>query len=201
MTRTLGKKTDELSLNSMNVNFLLTALMLSLPAKAGQPQQPHSTLVIQDLKATLGELSYQFQAQKTDLELLQEQFSKLEAKFERLEKTAYRPQPKDETVYEDLKLLKSHLEKTQAALAQCEKKVAILDKQLEKDISVLKENLKSMLGYLQPQEDTLFYVVKPGDSLGQIAQMHKLSTKRLKELNQLASDTIRPGQKLQVSER
>jgi nucleoid-associated protein YgaU len=45
-----------------------------------------------------------------------------------------------------------------------------------------------------------FYVVKPGDTLSGIAAKHgkNLTVDKLKKLNNLKSDTIRPGQKIKL---
>ena len=42
------------------------------------------------------------------------------------------------------------------------------------------------------------YVVRPGDTLSEIAVAHRLSVARLRRLNGLKGDTIRPGQKLRL---
>ncbi|MCB1647941.1 MAG: N-acetylmuramoyl-L-alanine amidase [Pseudomonadales bacterium] len=54
---------------------------------------------------------------------------------------------------------------------------------------------------IEPQYDTLVsssYTVKRGDSLSEIAQRHGLSTRELREANQLKGDVIRIGQKLTI---
>jgi LysM repeat protein len=45
---------------------------------------------------------------------------------------------------------------------------------------------------------TVDYVIKEGDSLWKIAHEHNTSVKKIRELNNLTSDTIRPGKKLKV---
>jgi LysM repeat protein len=45
---------------------------------------------------------------------------------------------------------------------------------------------------------TVDYIVQSGDSLWKIANRHQTSVARIKELNGLTSDVIRPGQKLAV---
>ena len=65
-------------------------------------------------------------------------------------------------------------------------------------------NVKSLtvildaLGISQPQESDKVYVVKPGDSLGEIALKHKTSISNLKKLNNLNNDRIIVGQKIKV---
>jgi membrane-bound lytic murein transglycosylase D len=44
------------------------------------------------------------------------------------------------------------------------------------------------------------YVVRPGDTVGQIAQRHNLTVAKLRELNRLEGDRINPGQELKVAE-
>jgi membrane-bound lytic murein transglycosylase D len=43
------------------------------------------------------------------------------------------------------------------------------------------------------------YVVRAGDTVSQIAERHSLSSAKLRELNQLKSDQLRPGQELRVA--
>jgi LysM repeat protein len=47
-------------------------------------------------------------------------------------------------------------------------------------------------------EAPLVYVVRPGDTLSQIAQRHEVGLRLLRRLNGLQGDVIRPGQKLQL---
>jgi LysM repeat protein len=47
-------------------------------------------------------------------------------------------------------------------------------------------------------EGTVVYEVKPGDSLYAIAKEHKTTVKAIREVNDLSTSKIRPGQKLTI---
>jgi LysM repeat protein len=47
-------------------------------------------------------------------------------------------------------------------------------------------------------DEQQYHVIETGDSLWKIAKKHKTSVAQLRELNQLKSDTLRPGKKLRV---
>lgn len=157
---------------------------------------PSDSLVVQEFRASIQELTYQIRAQSADLRLMEERISALETKPDRsLKMTSL--SKKEEDLIADLKLLKGHLEKAEAALAVCEKRLNQLDKQWEKEIGGLKSSLQSMVAVLK-EEDQKYYTVKSGDSLGQIALEQKIPVKKLKELNHLESDIIFPGQKILI---
>lgn len=53
----------------------------------------------------------------------------------------------------------------------------------------------------QPVKDTPkknVYIVKSGDSLGKIARINKTSVSKIKNWNNIKSDTIYPGQELTI---
>ena len=53
---------------------------------------------------------------------------------------------------------------------------------------------------LTPESHAETYIVRPGDTLWDIARAHGCQVATLKSSNQLRDDTIRPGQKLRVEE-
>lgn len=152
---------------------------------------------MQQLRTTVDEVSYKIHAQDVDLRLLEERLGALEEKLQRQEGKPKGGEGTQRDLVVDIKTLKGHLEKTQSDVLSCEKRLSQLDKQVEKDLSVLKEAMQSMLVLLKGEGEKC-YTVKSGDSLGQIAQNHRTSTKVLKELNMLSSDTIFVGQQLKL---
>jgi len=157
-------------------------------------------LPVQQLKASVEEMNYQLNAQATDLRLLEERILTLEKKS--LQPSSHDSKLKCvETHQHDLSLdlctLKTHLEKLQQDLLQQEKRLSQLDRKLEQDLTQLKQSLHTMLALLKADEEKS-YTVKAGDSLGKIALDHKVSTKAIRDLNQLTSDVIYPGQNLKI---
>lgn len=72
-------------------------------------------------------------------------------------------------------------------------------------IGLLQDALKTFIdsfntGTTTESSSTKTYVVKNGDSLGKIAKAHRTTMQTLRQLNNLSSDKIIIGQKLQVPE-
>ncbi|MCB1148537.1 MAG: LysM peptidoglycan-binding domain-containing protein [Chlamydiia bacterium] len=91
---------------------------------------------------------------------------------------------------EHLDKVTEQLNELAARLATEEQKNA----QVGKSLTVILD----ALGISQPQESDKVYVVKPGDSLGEIALKHKTSVSNLKKINNLNNDRIIVGQKIKV---
>ena len=181
----------------MHVKFL-TLFFLSAPLLWGAPPNNRE---LYETRTAFQELSYRLNSHQTELDLLLERLNNLESKIPKSNPDNARItalESSQKNLADDLKTLKSHLEKTNSSLNKCEKQLANLDKQLTTDIASLKTSLKSMISLLQGGTKPQTYTVKPGDSLGKIAIDHKVSTKKLRELNNLKSDTIIVGQKLKL---
>lgn len=161
----------------------------------GAPQ----ALPLQELRISLEEITYQVHGHQVEIDLFQERLSKLEKTLDKpltdksQEGRLVRLEKAQESLVQDVKNLKNHLNETHASLATCQTKLAQIDQQL-------KRSLESILAHIQNKEGSLSasYVVKQGDSLGQIAIEHKTDIKTLKQLNNLSNDTIYVGQKLTV---
>ena len=171
----------------MSGKIAILLLLLSGPLFGGPPE----SLAVQEMRLSLDQIGYQLNSHQVELDLFQERIQKLErtptptssssdARLARLEKA-------HEALLADCKSL-------QSSLSSCQSKLTQIDKQLTSDIKGLKDSLHSMLALLQGNDGE--YIVKPGDSLGQIALDHKTDLKTLKQLNNLSNDTIRVGQKL-----
>ena len=187
-------KTAEPSSDSMIGKIVLLLL-------AATPLVAAPSMAVQDLKIGLSELSYKMHGQEVELNLLLERLNTLEkqqpahsspsdSRLANLEKA-------QKALSSDFQSLKKYIESTNSSLVKCQKKLSEIDGKLTGEIKSLKSSLHSMLALLQGEAEDL-YAVKPGDSLGQIALDHKISTKSLKELNQLKNDTIIVGQKLKI---
>lgn len=154
-----------------------------------------------DLETILNQLKQQIGDQtKTDREVAQDRLSALEKRMMALEKT-------NDTMISDLQQLKDHFNDSAQTLVQCKSKLTDLDKQVSQDIRSLKKTMESMISLLQKPKETLaqspssssrIYRVKPGDSLGKIAQDNQVDVRALKELNNLSNDRIIVGQSLQL---
>ncbi len=173
----------------------------------GAPQR--ESLAVQEMRSALDQVGFQIHGHQVEIDLFQERLDKLENSVDKLggqvrqgkqdrtlEGRLSNLEKAHDTLITDLKSLKGHLNETSTALTSCQTKLTQIDKQLSSDVKGLKRSLESMLALLQKGEPSGAYVVKPGDSLGQIALDHKTDTKTLKQLNNLSSDKIVVGQKL-----
>lgn len=186
----------------------LLFLLLS-GALFGAPSR--ESLAVQEMRISLDQVNYQLHGHQAEIDLFQDRLRTLESSVEKLnqqlkqgqhsrslEGRLSRLEKAHETLISDFKTLKTHLNETTTSLATCQNKLTRIDKQLSSDVKSLKQSLESMLTFLQKGDASIegAYVVKPGDSLGQIALDHKTDIKTLKRLNNLSSDTIYVGQRL-----
>ncbi|MEZ5315390.1 MAG: LysM peptidoglycan-binding domain-containing protein [Chlamydiales bacterium] len=168
------------------------------------------SLPLQEMRINLEQFGYQLHNHHVEIELFQEKFDHIEQSLHHIEtqlrddKKIHNRMIKIENSYEtlahDLKNLKAHLNETASSLASCQTKLTQIDKQLSSDVQGLRQSLHEMLTLLQKGEEFAenpsVYIVKVGDSLGQIALKYKTDIKILKQLNHLSSDKIYVGQKI-----
>lgn len=110
----------------------------------------------------------------------------------------------------DIRQFKTHANETAAALTQYKQKLIEIEKVMEaqnQSMDSMQAALRSLMELLQTKEvasskgDTLsskIYRVKNGDSLEKIARNNGTTVQILKDLNNLTSDRIIVGQKLQL---
>lgn len=110
--------------------------------------------------------------------------------------------------------LRTQAQDTATILSDYKARILDLEKSLEiqnRNIDNLQHAVRALADALQTKDvETVavastnnagkIYRVKPGDSLGTIAKQNSTSVKKLKELNNLSSDQIIVGQKLQLPE-
>lgn len=96
----------------------------------------------------------------------------------------------------------NNLSGTSIGLGQVLKVRAAIKKEAKKKISVKKTEPKPTqkveTAVIKPAITEGFYIVKSGDTLFRIAQMHGMEVEKLKTLNELNSNNIHVGQQLQV---
>lgn len=111
-----------------------------------------------------------------------------------------------EKLTQDLKLLKTHANELSQSVNELSKSLTELKESQHHQGQALKELEQAMraitmaMGGTPSQKggSTTTYIVKNGDSLDKIAKAHGMSIGELKELNQMKSSTIYPGQELHV---
>lgn len=161
---------------------LITCLLTS-------PCLARDSIAVQEVRLAMEDLSFTLHSHQSEIDLFHERIASLERKIDQLGNSLPKTSPLErrlakleeahKTLLSDLKTLQKE---TNSALAA--------------QSAEIKKSLNSLLSVLEPTSD--HYVVKPGDSLGQIALNHKTSLKALKQANNLSSDTIRVGQKLLI---
>lgn len=105
----------------------------------------------------------------------------------------------------DISQIKNRVNESASSLSQYKQQLTTLEKAVEvqnQNIESLHSSMKTLMQVLQGGENTEtaaeLYVVKSGDSLEKIAHAHSTTVKALKELNSLATDRIKIGQKLKL---
>ena len=162
------------------------------------------SLETQKIHLTLDQYGYQINNHKAEIDLLYERIQGLESALGQLhqelakksqtgslEKRFFSLEKAHETLIQDFKTFKTHVNETKSALSKCQERTD----QISSDVKTLKSSLHSMLALLQ-KGDSQIYVVQTGDSLGQIALDHRTDVKKIKESNDLSDDTIYAGQEL-----
>lgn len=111
-----------------------------------------------------------------------------------------------EKLSQDLKLLKSHSNELSQSVNDLSKSLSEIKESQSHQGQSIKELEQAMraitlaMGGKSSQKSgaSKTYTVKNGDSLDKIAKLHGMTIAELKELNQMKSSTIHPGQELQV---
>ena len=183
-------------IDEQNSRFMIARLFILLLAA---PLGAAPTMATLELKSSVDELAFKLHGQEVELGLLLERLNSLEKQKPVLpgESRVVALEKSQKAFASDLQTLKQNLESSNKALVECQKKLSEIDSKLTKEIQSLKTSLHSMLAILNDEPEN-FYIVQPGDSLGQIALDQKLTIKKLKELNSLTKDTIIVGQKLRL---
>jgi LysM repeat protein len=206
----------------MSARITLLVLLLAAPLLGAS-----SSVALDDLRINLADTAREVKCQKGEIELLHDKLSSMQTsldnalkevsnsggdglekdKWSSLEKRIGQIEKSNKTLVSDLKTLKDHLNESSLQLAKCQDSLSKLDHELNSDIKSLKSSMQSMLSLLQGGDKATSiasssgqknYTVKPGDSLGKIAQDHHTTIRELKTLNSLEKDQIVVGQKLQV---
>ncbi len=133
------------------------------------------------------------QASRAELDSTRDRTSSLDKRLSSLESN-------QKSLLADLKTLKEHLSESEKSLAAATTRLNLLEKEFAADMKGLKNSLQTMMALLQKESGaSKTYTVQPGDSLGKIAQEQNTTIRKIKELNALTSDQIRPGQKLTLN--
>jgi LysM repeat protein len=105
----------------------------------------------------------------------------------------------------DLNQIKSRVNESVSSLSQYKQQLTTLEKAVEvqnQNIESLHSSMKTLMQVLQGGENAEataeHYTVKSGDNLEKIAIGHSTTVKAIKELNSLATDRIKIGQKLKL---
>lgn len=182
---------------------LLSAILFLLLTAAREPESR-----LQQISTYVDEIGYQLHHHKVEIDLFHERLQTLETtvhdhsqeiskiQSQHLEGTRLRH------IEEEQKAFLADLKNLKTELMHCINKQSQLEKSLHTQLKELQINLQKALALLgtnsNPHQEENYYIVKPGDSLGLIAQNLKISLKSLKEANQLSNDNIYVGQKLRL---
>ncbi len=183
-------------------------------------------LAFDELRIELGDLRHATQAQKVEIQLLQERLRDQEAALDSTNKNRTRSdtltgqlaavekkvllvEKQQERLLSDLRLLSKHYEQSGSGLNTLQDKITSLQSQLEQhasrlnDIQQLKATLSQVSRAISEKStspaESKHYRVKAGDSLEKIARQNNLSVQKLKKINNLSTDRIFSGQELLIS--
>lgn len=165
---------------------------------------------VYDLRMEVAELKHTIQAQKVDLEILEEKMGQNKPKeassekIAKLEQTLHQLQRFQEACIKDLKHLQEalsntsqHLSSQGELLSHIQSELHLQGKQMS-DIKDLKSTLSSLKQVMSDSPSYHIYKVKAGDSLERIARQKGISVDKIKQYNQLNSSTIYVGQELKL---
>ncbi|MCH9632217.1 MAG: hypothetical protein S4CHLAM6_05470 [Chlamydiae bacterium] len=131
-----------------------------------------------------------------DQGFIESTFASYDKKIERLEGI-------EQSLKKDLIGLKDRTNEVLASLAQFKSKLDTNEGQLsdqKRYIEHLKTSLEALMKYVQEpmDEDGVFYVVRPGDSLERIAKENETTIDKIRGLNHITSDLVVVGQRIRL---
>ncbi len=149
---------------------------------------------------TISSLSKEFSGKKSlKVEQLFEEIAALEKKISQIERI-------QDKASSDIRQLGVHANQATTALGQYRDKLGELERDLVSNIQKIEEvaKLKNTLSSIskavqaKPSQGYTTYKVKTGDTLGKIAQEHRISVETLRKYNDLANDRINVGKELKI---
>jgi LysM repeat protein len=192
-----------LSLRSLKDKRLFLLLLFSTSHLFSAPREAEQQ--VQRMLTSVNEINYQLNHHKVEIDLFHERLKSIEEGLTQgLQDIARLPakqleSPKLRQLEEGQKALLSDLKQLKEGLASCHARQNDLEKSVQGQMKDVQQNLQKALQLLGgPEKTTEVYTVKTGDSLGLIAQHHKVSLKALQESNNLKGDQIYVGQKLKL---
>ncbi|MEX1013115.1 MAG: LysM peptidoglycan-binding domain-containing protein [Waddliaceae bacterium] len=172
-------------------------------------QQLPSDVMISDLREEVNNHDFELGQQKIQITYLENLLDEIHHSISELSSQkpetnkVSRMEESVKALKKDIKAFQKYAEEVSATLLEDQKQLQKQAREIEKqnkEIALFRKELKQLLGAfdIEVEEDDKIYQVKPGDSLGKIAIVHKTTIKKIKELNQLKKDQIIVGQKLKI---
>ncbi len=208
------------------ISFLSLGSCVSHMASLNDSMRQERDLAFNEMRIELGDLSHFVQAQRTEIQLLQEQVQEQEefightkrtsSHFEanlqqmlRLEKKLALLEKQQERILSDLRTLSKYYDQSGNALGSVNEKLRTLQVQLDQqaarlsDVQQLKTTLTQVSQAIRDKQTPAAsrrYRVKPGDNLEKISKQLHVSVTEIKKRNHLNDDKIFIGQELEFDE-
>lgn len=204
--------------------ILILGAAVSYAAPRGNLEQE-----VMEIRHALGTMRYEIDNRDAESAILQERLVTQEQTIEQIredmalvkkEATVKQSQSLDKldtnlgSLIVDIKQMRNHANDMSEALAKAQTRIGQLEKTIDsqnRNIANLQSAINNIMeafdlkpvnsvAVANPGSDGDGYRVRAGDSLEKIARRHNMTIRKLKEINGLANDTIRVGQKLRVVE-
>lgn len=208
--------------------FLLFFTSCSNQLAALRGEKNYHDLALDELRIEVADIKHTLHTQQMEMSLLEDKIRekdqalssltremsgkkslKTEQLFEEivsLQKKLSYVEKMQEKVAGDIKQLNNHANQTASTFSQYRDKIYEMQKELDtvshkiNDVAKLKSTLSNLSKTLNTKSSSsvITYKVKSGDSLGKIANDHRISVEALKKYNDLDNDRIYVGKELKI---